>query len=367
MKITICGNYGIGNLGDEAILDGLMKILNTSFPKAILTVMSSFPKQTTKNHGLNSIYYFPAGFRSFFYSIFSLNFFKTFKNIWNCDLFVLGGGGLFNDEKKKAVWIWFVQAIWPILLRKKLVMLGQSVGPLHSYFGKKLCKFVFMKAMLVTVRDQGSKKLLENLGIKKIYVYGDLALANGYDIEGKPRLEKTIVLSLRDWIDENSTEKDKIFVELIDFLFERYKLKTIFVPFQTNQHSDLDRATRLSKLLKYPESMIIILEKIDYRIATEIISKAKFCIGMRLHSIIFSLISVKPAIVISYSEKVRNFAEEAGFKEILDYQKINLKDLKNSIEHLLLDYDQLISILEKNKLKEIYTLFNHEKLLKMLF
>jgi len=68
MKIVIAGNYGANNLGDEMILEGLLKLLNDVVPDAKITVLSSEPKDTKKRHKVKSLNLFPAGFRSYLIS-----------------------------------------------------------------------------------------------------------------------------------------------------------------------------------------------------------------------------------------------------------------------------------------------------------
>ncbi|MBD3360226.1 polysaccharide pyruvyl transferase CsaB, partial [Candidatus Peregrinibacteria bacterium] len=54
MKIVIAGNYGAGNLGDEMILEGMIKIIKSSSPDSEITALSASPEETSKKHNINS-------------------------------------------------------------------------------------------------------------------------------------------------------------------------------------------------------------------------------------------------------------------------------------------------------------------------
>ncbi|MCC6643755.1 polysaccharide pyruvyl transferase family protein, partial [Candidatus Peregrinibacteria bacterium] len=91
-------------------------------------------------------------------------------------------------------------------------------------------------------------------------------------------------------------------------------------------------------------------------------------IGMRLHSVILAVLSKTPFIALSYSKKVKDFDATVGMKDfVLDYQKLNLDDLKKMVKNLLLVEKDVAINLEKEKLKNTYKFFDHEKLLKKLF
>ena len=78
MKIVICGAYGYGNLGDEIILDGTLKILQDIYKKEDFLVFSFDPKETERLHKVRSA---------------KINIIDLIKS----DKVIDGGGGLFFD------------------------------------------------------------------------------------------------------------------------------------------------------------------------------------------------------------------------------------------------------------------------------
>lgn len=386
-KFLICGNYGIGNLGDEAILEGIIKILHNSFTKLQITVLSSNPQQTSEKYStkfpemapIHAAFYWPCGVRSFFKFIFTLQFLQTIKSYWQANLFILGGGGLFSDEKPRAIFIWTVQTFFAVLLRKKIFCLGQSVGPLKTKFGRNWTKWVFKQACAITVRDHESAELLKELGIADVKVLVDPAFALAYNHAAHFERKKFVVLSLRPWIKGNHERIDQELAKFVEWLYSEHGLKTLFIPFQIEQENDLERYESLRRKIapadnnmsesgnSAPEEILELFE--DYGDLSKVmaaIGSSHLLIGMRLHSVIFSVLTQTPFIGLSYSEKVKNFIKTLGIEEFIDYPEITFERLKQEFEKVAggtANREKFIAQLEKAKLKGAYVALDHVKLL----
>jgi len=174
-KIVVCGHYGSTNIGDFAIGLSIVQQLKKAKPNADVTFLSYNPKNTVEHMDVKANYLLPLGLRSLFRGIFKGELWKTLKVIKNCDKFILGGGGLFTDEKIFAVFLWGLHAFCAYRYKKPVYMIGQSVGPLKTKIGKWIVKKSFLKAKMIVVRDNNSKNLLNDLGIKhEIQVIPDL-------------------------------------------------------------------------------------------------------------------------------------------------------------------------------------------------
>lgn len=359
-QILVCGNYGAGNLGDEAILDGLISLCSSVWPNSHLTVMSSKPSATAHEHKITTVNLFPAGFKSFFKFWFSSNCLRTLKAVGTADLIILGGGGLFSDEKWQAVLIWFVQTWWFWLLGKRIVCLAQSIGPLHSKWAKFITARVFSRALVVTVRDTQSANILAALKIKKVKVLADPAFALGYGNEKASNVQDQVVLSLRPWKTENENFYRQI-ADTVEWLWHEHKLKTVFIPFQKEIDDDRDCYRQVRRFLEHQDIMEM-KEVADYKTALEIIGRSRLVIGMRLHAIIFSVLGTRPFVAIAYSSKVRNFvADLAMEKFLMEYGSIDSSGLQHLLSNLLKETKQITDHLNKEKMQNTYRFFEHEK------
>jgi polysaccharide pyruvyl transferase CsaB len=333
-KIVICGNYGATNLGDEAILAGILKNIRETRPETEITVMSANPRQTEKMHKVKGIPLIPAGFRSALRSIFGFQMVRTLNAIRKCNIFILGGGGLFTDEKPFAVIIWSMQAQFAYLFKKPVFMYAQSIGPLKTKWAKKAVKNIFDRAKVITVRDQESKKLLEEIGVEKeITIVCDPA----FSLEPifKTNLEQNpyVILSVRGWLGKG-TELNKNLAQYVDWLWGKHRIKTKLMPFQEVQDNDALELNKIFEQVEAKEACEVLKWEWDLDKIFGIFRGAKFVVGMRLHSLIFSCLCERPFIGLMYSQKVENFLREIGLYNM----GIGLNEVSS---------EKLISITEK--------------------
>lgn len=146
MNVVISGYYGFGNLGDEALLAGLIPVLQGAGHH--LTVLSGDPSLTAHSHGLlgtHRLWGLPGA-------------------VWRCDALISGGGGLLQDKTSRRSLDYYLAVITLARrLGRRVVVYGQSVGPLSPAGERKVAKA--LKGLPVAVRDDSSRRLLAALGI----------------------------------------------------------------------------------------------------------------------------------------------------------------------------------------------------------
>jgi polysaccharide pyruvyl transferase CsaB len=368
MKLVVCGNYGATNIGDEAILDGILALIERVDPQADITVLSSDPVGTTALHNVKSANLLPAGARSFINGLFRGRMVKTFKVIKECDGFILGGGGLLTDEKMMAMVIWPLQAAFAAILKKPLFCLGQSVGPLRTFFGRKLARSVYKRALLATVRDGNSQQVLHKLGLGKPPVLTDPAFViHG----GEPSVagrENLVVLSFRNWPKGWPISLYNLFAHFIDWIWQEYGFKSVLVPFSTAPENDLNVLSNIFVHIKHKTATEIFEYTSDYRKVMELISRAKAVVGMRLHSMIFATLTRTPFLALSYSDKVKSMAHELQMGDYTyDWGAIGLDDLKTGFRRLMDNYDKVNLRLGEQNLLMRAKAHGHEQILRTFF
>ncbi len=335
-SFIICGNYGASNLGDEAILEGILTIIRPFSTN--ITVMGARPSRTAKFHHVHGVGLIPCGFRSFFRAVFTLELLKTIRAMHSADVFILGGGGLFSDESPYAIIIWFIQALCAKLFKKRIVCLGQSIGPLRFFWSRFLTKKVFKWATFISVRDEYSKKILEKFGIKHVFALSDPAflLAGKFETSKKITNKKYIIVSLRPWSKHLQTKNIKILAQFIDWIAVKYGFTIFLLPFQNFPDNDTTVFERLKTHLKNKKVVQSLPFNEDFHTAMNVIFHAEAVIGMRLHSIIFAALAHVPFLALSYSQKVRSIAEDLGQDRfILEWNDLQLSDLKQKFATLI--------------------------------
>jgi polysaccharide pyruvyl transferase CsaB len=156
LRLLISGYYGAGNLGDEALLAGLLAGLRGS---PVDPLVASFdPAATAREHGVAAVHRYlglPAA-------------------VWRCDALLSGGGGLLQDATSSRSLGYYLGVIrLARTLRRPAVVFGQSLGPL-SPAGKARVRRA-LKHVPLALRDRPSLELANRLGLRAVGV-ADTAL-----------------------------------------------------------------------------------------------------------------------------------------------------------------------------------------------
>ena len=152
-QVTICGAYGRGNAGDDAILLAILTELRAIDPDLSFQVFSRNPKDTRLTYRVNAFYTFNA--------IQALYHFRHAK------LFINGGGSLMQDVTSfRSLWFY----LWTLASAKRsgcsVIMYGCGIGPIQSAANRKRASRVLQKSVdAITLRDTHSAAELEDMGV----------------------------------------------------------------------------------------------------------------------------------------------------------------------------------------------------------
>jgi len=156
LRILLSGYYGLGNLGDEAILAGLAGALRERGHAPL--VLSGDPAATEAEHGLLARH-------------------RTrglLGALASADVVVSGGGGLLQDKtsaRSLSYYLWIVRlARW---FGRPVAVYGQSFGPLSPAGRARVQRE--LRGVPLFLRDQQSLRLAADLGLDASLV-GDAAL-----------------------------------------------------------------------------------------------------------------------------------------------------------------------------------------------
>jgi polysaccharide pyruvyl transferase WcaK-like protein len=185
LRIGISGSYGGMNLGDEAILEGILGELRASVP-AEITVFSRNPADTLARHKVERAI-----------NVRSLTRKEATPAIRELDLLILGGGGILFDAEAAAY-------LREVLIAHEagvpVMVYAISAGPLATQASRVAVRDALnaSPATVITVRDRLGLRLLEDVGVtREIQLTADPAFllepeelpvealkAEGVDLEG---------------------------------------------------------------------------------------------------------------------------------------------------------------------------------------
>lgn len=359
-SVLISGYYGFDNLGDELILKVLVDELKAREVK--ITVLSQNPKKTAAEYGVNAIK--------------RTSFIDIVDALASANLFISGGGGLFQDATGPMSSIYYGGLIHLArFFDVPVVFWAQGVGPLNQSFSRKMTASAIEKCEKIIVRDEKSAALVESLVGEKPEITADpvwlLKLEKqkpAHEKQGEPegqipessdpatKKSWQIGISLRPW-HELTPERLEALADCLNALAEQKEGPVQFklLPFQKKEDTELLES--FAKRLK--ASRRITVDIVEPLHVIEAVGECDILLGMRFHSLILGLLSGVPVYGLTYDPKVASLLAMfnlkgttiAGLKTISpdelqsafeSYPEINLKPLREKsrknlriLEHLL--------------------------------
>lgn len=316
MKVLIAGYFGMGNLGDEAILEGEIRALRERFEGEI-AVLSGNPPQTAQ------AYHCSAWRRSHPKDILSA--------ISSCSLFLFGGGGLFQDITSFRSLIYYLFLLrLALLLGKKVAIFSVGIGPLRRRISRVLVGRMLRKVHSLSLREGVSWEWARGWN-KEAFLTADSAFL----LPPPPKVErkKEIGFCLRagEWLKlENIKE----------WAWEA-KSRGFSLSFLVFNLADRGISQRLASELGGE-----VREPSSPGEALRLLSQLRGLIAVRLHSAILSALATTPFVALSYDPKVSRIVGELG-QPCFSLQDLDLPEAKEALEDLLEAAEEANLILAK--------------------
>ncbi|MBT2570949.1 polysaccharide pyruvyl transferase CsaB [Planococcus sp. ISL-110] len=334
MRVVLSGYYGFDNVGDEAILYAIIHSLREYQPRIEITVLSHKPEQTAETYQVEAI------------NRWSLK--KVHATIKSSDGLISGGGSLLQDETGRKS-IPYYAGVMKIAqqLKKPVFVYAQGMGPIKSKLNRLIVKHVLNSVKLLTVRDQQSQELLEQIGVTSpIHLVPDPVM--GLDasdfhsswLEQQNFRSKVITVSVRDWAGDAYAFQE-IAAGLDQLVNKGYEI--VFVPMHGNH--DFQTSQKVENLMHTKAHIAPFDSTIQEKMA--IIKDSDVLFGMRLHALIFAAVGYTPFVALSYDPKIDSFAKIVAQPVLghIETEDWNHSDLVEAIEQIFSNYpDELEKI-----------------------
>ncbi len=308
--VLICGAYGHGNAGDEAILEAIVREMRAIDPEMPVTVLSRTPRETAERNGVRALHTFD---------------FPRFLGVMRrAKLFLNGGGSLIQDvTSSRSLWYYLFTLRAAKALGCRVLMYGCGIGPVTRGFDRRLTRRVLNKSVdVITLREENSLEELKSFGVTapEIVLASDPALSLP---AAPPEEAEAALLSLgvapgtrcvgvcvRRW--PGFLDKTPAFAEALRHAWEAYGLTPVFL--SINHRSDGEAAERVCEKLPPELPRYILREPMPTALTIALLSGMELVVSMRLHGLIFSAGSGVPLVGVSYDPKVTAFLDYAGQK-----------------------------------------------------
>ena len=300
--VLICGAYGMGNAGDEAILDAITAEMRSIDPLMPITVLSRDPEGAEARLDVDAIHTFNVP-----------GFLRAMRRR---TLYINGGGSLIQDvTSRRSLWFYLFTLRAARRCGCRVMMYGCGIGPVRRPGGVKSTRRTISSCVdIVTLREPDSMEELHRFGVQgpELILASDPALtlspapAEEIDAEFKsagtdPR-GKYICFALRRW--PGFEQKAADFAAAARHAYEKYGLTPAFV--SINHKSDGEAAATVAALLG-DVPRVFIPGPLPSALAIGVMSRMEVVVSMRLHGLIFAAGQGVPLVGVSYDPKVTAF------------------------------------------------------------
>lgn len=324
--VVICGAYGKGNSGDNAILNAIVEQLHHIDPDLPITALSRDPMETKLCAGIDAVYTFSV--------------FKIGRLLRRTKLYISGGGTLMQDATSTRSLLYYLFSIRQAhRCGCKVMLYGCGIGPISKERNqKRTAKVLNRYVNTISVRDRYSIDTLEQLGVTEpeIHLNADPALLidppdtdelrsylrrSGL-VEGK----SYVMIALRPW--DGFTEKIGAFAAAAEYLHREYGL----IPLLYAMEPARDEAAVKAVAEKIHCPHLVLSAGTNGAEILALVRRMSLVISMRLHTLIFASGQGVPVVGIVYDPKVSGFLDYLGQDLYLPLQEVNLGALADLID-----------------------------------
>ena len=327
--VVICGAYGRGNAGDDAILEAILQEMRSIDPDMPITVLTKDPKATRLTYRVRT-----AG---------RMDVLTWKKAMRHAGLYINGGGSLIQDvTSRRSLWFYLHNIQAAHKAGCKVQMYGCGIGPVLREQHRKLAASVLNASVdVITLREPDSLKELQSMGVTKpeILLTADPALtlpaASEDEIDsvllraGIPPHGKYLCFALRNW--KGFEDKAPLFAQAAKYAYETYGLTPVFAAVE--KHLDPVAGRLAAAGLDIPHYFLD-----DAGSAGTIIgalSRMQAVVSMRLHALIFAAGQGIPLAGVVYDPKVSAFLRYIGQENFLDLDALTADALKAMIDRMV--------------------------------
>ncbi|HEY9531181.1 MAG TPA: polysaccharide pyruvyl transferase family protein [Burkholderiales bacterium] len=307
LRIGISGSYGGMNLGDEAILEGILGELRASLSVEV-SVFSRNPADTLARHKVEHAINARALTRK-----------EVTPAIRALDLLVLGGGGILFDGEAQA---YLREVLIAHEVGVPVMVYAISAGPLATQASRIAVRDALnaVPTTVITVRDRLGLRLLEDVGVtREIQLTADPAFllepeefsVEALKAEGVQLKGHVVGFSVREpgpAAPDLATEQYyALLANAADFVVERFDAEVVFVPMEKY---DVQHSHGVVAHMRFPERAEILRRRYSSRQILGLMGRFDFAVGMRLHFLIFAALRGKPFAPLPYASKVSGLLED---------------------------------------------------------
>jgi polysaccharide pyruvyl transferase WcaK-like protein len=301
--ILVLGGYGVRNVGDEAMLAGLLRQIG---PNRRVTVVSRMPAETAALHAVKTI--------SVWESVRAL---RSHRSL------IIGGGGLFGRDMAVMGRLIPLYGLLASQLGLKVAIVGVGVDREMRPVAAMLLRRVARRTVAISVRDHRSAEVLAEWGIRAD-VLPDLSagIAPAPARRGSELLRRAGIDPKRPVVGLALTamradQTGALEAAVAHCIAELPDVQFCFVPMSqhpfAHTHNDLLLGRRLQR--RSP-SLAVLDGSLRPEEVMAVFSRLTAAVCMRYHSLLFAERAGTPIVPVPYAPKCEAWIDEHGLEGV---------------------------------------------------
>jgi polysaccharide pyruvyl transferase WcaK-like protein len=376
VRISFYGNFGAGNLGNEATLEAIIERILRRWPDGQLACFCTNPEDVRARHGIAAL---PAGainrspgqeaksiarwrgasrfFRIAFKRI-PLEFvhwIKCGRALSRADMLVIAGTGIVCDYTTGPFgypYDIFKLSTLAAVCRVKLVFLSVGAGPIDHPLSRWLLKTSLAFAEQRSYRDEASKRYLREIGFDTDGdpVYPDVVfgLAKPPPAHEAAETQRRIIgLGIKDYASTKSDEFREYLDTMATFVLwlqgKGYSVRLLIGDIQYDS-SVLEQFISVLKIRNIAADTPLLIAEPALTVEELLrqVGETEAVVSARYHNLVMALIQNKPVIALSDHPKLNSVGRDFGLAEyVLPLGTLSSDVLISKFQQLKDELDEL--------------------------
>jgi polysaccharide pyruvyl transferase CsaB len=289
MRTVLCGYYGKGNGGDEALLATLLQMLPTHVTPIVL---SGNPQETQRCYGVEACD--------------RMALLPVLQTLRRSDALIWGGGSLMQDITGALNPLYYGGLmVMAQRMGLKTIAWAQGIGPLQRRWTQQFARYVFSHCSAVSVRDIGSAKQLSEWGIPFTLAPDPVWALQSEPVPGLWELPAPrVAVALRAHPQLTPERLHSLTNALVSFQ-KATQTCILLIPFQPAQ--DRAIAESIQAQLVGPSQILTLSDPQQLK---GIFDGVEMTIAMRLHALIMAAAAECRCFALSYDPKVSQLMQD---------------------------------------------------------
>lgn len=289
----------------------------------------------------------------------------------SADIVLSTGGTIFTESQRStSFYIHSLQVVAAILFRKRVMIFGQSIGPIQKRLNVLLMRAILNRVHVIALREAISKEWLDRLGVRngKINVTSDPAFL--LTRQKSNRAERILAhenithdrgpfigLCPRYWSFPNAPARERLqmlknyvesLVDTVDKICRDRDATFVLIPMCTSPRDDDRQIIRvIHERVKEKGQVSILTGDYDPLELINIFEQFDLVLGSRMHSNILALIAGTPTVCIACEHKTLGLIRSLGMRdEVIPIDSITSQALIRLTENSLRNRKKSKTVME---------------------